>query len=198
MGEKIILGISDLRDESNKDGIRIVVELKRDSFPKEVMNQIFKLTQLQSSFAYNMIALTDRGLQPKLLNLKEILEEFIAHRQEVVTRRTQYELRIAQERAHILEGLKIALDNIDEVIETIKKSKDRQDASLKLQTRFGLSERQTVAILEMQLQRLSGMERKKLEDELAEKLITIADLKDILSKPERIDAIITEIGRAHV
>ena len=192
MGEKIILGISDLRDDSNKDGIRIVVELKRDSFPKEVMNQIFKLTQLQSSFAYNMIALTDRGLQPKLLNLKEILEEFIAHRQEVVTRRTQYELRIAQERAHILEGLKIALDNIDEVIETIKKSKDRQDASLKLQTRFGLSERQTVAILEMQLQRLSGMERKKLEDELAEKLITIADLKDILSKPERIDAIITD------
>ncbi len=139
-----------------------------------------------------MIALTDRGLQPKLFNLKEILEEFIVHRQEVVTRRTKYELRIAEERAHILEGLKIALDNIDEVIETIKKSKDRQDASEKLQTRFKLSERQSVAILEMQLQRLSGMERKKLEDELAEKLLIIADLKDILSKPERVDTIISD------
>lgn len=190
--EKILGGIAEVRDESNKDGIRVVIELKRDSFPKEVLNQLFKLTQLQSSFAYNMIALTDRGLQPKLFNLKEILEEFLAHRQEVVTRRTRYELRIAEERAHILEGLKIALDNIDEVIETIKKSKDRQDASDKLQTRFKLSERQAVAILEMQLQRLSGMERKKLEDELAEKLAIIADLKDILAKPERVDTIISD------
>ena len=190
--EKIINGIAEVRDESNKDGIRIVIELKRDSFPKEVLNQLFKLTGLQSSFAYNMIALTDRGSQPKLFNLKEILEEFIVHRQEVIVRRTTYELRIAEERAHILEGLKIALDHIDEVIETIKKSKDRQDASAKLQERFGLSERQTVAILEMQLQRLSGLERKKIEDELAEKLLTIADLKDILSKPERVDTIVAD------
>ncbi len=199
--EKIVNGIAEVRDESNKDGIRVVLELKRDSFPREVLNQLFKLTGLQSSFAYNMIALTDRGLQPKLFNLKEILEEFIVHRQEVITRRTKYELRIAEERAHILEGLKIALDNIDEVIETIKKSKDRQDASDKLQTKFKLSERQAVAILEMQLQRLSGMERKKLEDELAEKLLVIADLKDILSKPARVDAIIgdelTEINEKY-
>jgi DNA gyrase subunit A len=190
--EKIVNGIAEVRDESNKDGIRVVLELKRDSFPREVLNQLFKLTGLQSSFAYNMIALTDRGLQPKLFNLKEILEEFLVHRQEVIKRRTTYELRIAEERAHILEGLKIALDNIDEVIETIKKSKDRQDASDKLQTKFKLSERQAIAILEMQLQRLSGMERKKLEDELAEKLLTIADLKDILAKPERVDAIISD------
>lgn len=190
--EKIVNGIAEVRDESNKDGIRVVLELKRDSFPREVLNQLFKLTGLQSSFAYNMIALTDRGLQPKLFNLKEILEEFLVHRQEVIKRRTTYDLRIAEERAHILEGLKIALDNIDEVIETIKKSKDRQDASDKLQKKFKLSERQAVAILEMQLQRLSGMERKKLEDELAEKLLLIADLKDILSKPERVDTIISD------
>lgn len=190
--EKIVNGIAEVRDESNKEGIRIVIELKRDSFPREVLNQLFKLTGLQSSFAYNMIALTDRGLQPKLFNLKEILEEFLVHRQEVIKRRTAYELRIAEERAHILEGLKIALDHIDEVIETIKKSKDRQDASDKLQTKFKLSERQAVAILEMQLQRLSGMERKKLEDELAEKLLLIADLKDILAKPARVDAIVSD------
>lgn len=190
--EKIINGIAEVRDESNKEGIRIVIELKRDSFPKEVLNQLFKLTQLQTSFSYNMIALTDRGMQPKLFSLKEILEEFITHRREVVTRRTQYELRIAEERAHILEGYKIALDHIDEVIETIKKSTDRQDASEKLQTRFKLSEKQAVAILEMQLQRLSGLERKKIEDELAEKLLLIADLKDILAKPERVNTIISD------
>lgn len=190
--EKIVNGIAEVRDESNKDGIRVVLELKRDSFPREVLNQLYKLTGLQSSFAYNMIALTDRGLQPKLFNLKEILEEFLTHRKEVITRRTTYDLRIAEERAHILEWLKIALDNIDEVIETIKKSKDRQDASLQLQTRFNLSERQTIAILEMQLQRLSWLERKKLEDELAEKMITIADLRDILARPERIDTIISD------
>jgi DNA gyrase subunit A len=190
--EKIVNGIAEVRDESNKEGIRIVIELKRDSFPREVLNQLFKLTGLQSSFAYNMIALTDRGLQPKLFNLKEILEEFLVHRQEVIKRRTAYELRIAEERAHILEGLKIALDHIDEVIETIKKSKDRQDASDKLQTKFKLSEKQAVAILEMQLQRLSGLERKKIEDELAEKLLLIADLKDILAKPARVDAIVSD------
>jgi DNA gyrase/topoisomerase IV subunit A len=190
--EKIVNGIAEVRDESNKDGIRVVIELKRDSFPREVLNQLFKLTGLQSSFAYNMIALTDRGLQPKLFNLKEILEEFLVHRQEVIKRRTAYELRIAEERAHILEGLKIALDHIDEVIETIKKSKDRQDASDKLQTKFKLSEKQAVAILEMQLQRLSGLERKKIEDELAEKLLLIADLKDILAKPARVDAIVSD------
>ncbi len=189
--EKIIIGIAEVRDESNKEGIRIVIELKRDSFPKEVLNQLFKLTQLQTSFSYNMIALTDRGMQPKLFNLKEILEEFIVHRREVITRRTQYELRIAQERAHILEGYKIALDHIDEVIEVIKKSKDRQDANDKLQTKFKLSEKQAVAILEMQLQRLSGLERKKIEDELVDKLLLITDLTDILAKPERVNGLIS-------
>ena len=153
--DKHIVGISDIRNESNKDSVRVVVELKRDTFPKKILNQLYKMTQLQTSFAFNMIALHERGIQPKLFNLKEILEEFIVHRQEVVTRRTQYELKIAKARAHILEGLKIALDNIDAVIETIKKSKDKDEASKNLQTKFELSELQAQAILEMQLQRLS-------------------------------------------
>ena len=188
--EKIIVGIHDIRDESNKESVRVVVELKKDAFPKKVLNQLFKLTSLQTSFAYNMIALTDGGMQPKLFNLLELLEEFLAHRDDVIVRRTRYELRIAEERAHILEGLKIAIDNIDEVIRTIRESRTKEDAHGALMARFGLSDRQTQAILEMQLQRLAGLERKKIEDELAEKITLIADLKDILARPERVKEII--------
>jgi DNA gyrase subunit A len=190
--EKIIVGISDIRDESVKDSVRVVIELKKDAFPKKILNQLYKLTPLQTSFGYNMIALTDRGMQPKLFNLVEMLEEFIGHRREVVTRRTRYELGIAEARAHILEGLKIALDNIDAVIKTIKGSATKEEAKTNLMTSFGLSEKQADAILEMQLQRLAGLERKKIEDELAEKLLLIADLKDILAKPERVTAIVSD------
>jgi DNA gyrase subunit A len=190
--EKIIVGISDLRDESNSDSVRIVIELKKDAFPKKILNQLYKLTPLQTSFSYNMIALTDRGMQPKLFNLIEILEEFVAHRREVITRRTQYELKIAEARAHILEGLKIALDNIDAVIKTIKASATKDEAKTNLMVQFGLSEKQADAILEMQLQRLAGLERKKIEDELAEKLLLIADLKDILGSPVRVTSIVSD------
>ncbi len=190
--EKIIVGISDIRDESNSESVRVVIELKKDAFPKKILNQLYKLTPLQTSFGYNMIALTDRGMQPKLFNLVEILAEFIGHRREVVTRRTQYELGIAEARAHILEGLKIALDNIDAVIKTIKGSATKDEAKTNLMVQFGLSEKQSEAILEMQLQRLAGLERKKIEDELAEKLLLIADLKDILAKPERVTTIVSD------
>jgi len=188
--DKKIVGISDIRDESNKDGVRVIVELKKDSFPKKVLNQLYKLTQLQTSFGYNMIALGERGIQPKLFNLKEMLLEFIDHRKEVVTRRTQYELKIAAARAHILEGLKKALDNIEEVIKTIRASATRDEARENLISKFDLSKLQADAILEMRLQKLAGLERQKVEDELAEKLLLIADLEDILAKPERIITII--------
>ncbi len=187
---KVIVGIHDIRDESNKESVRIVIELKKDAFPKKILNQLYKLTPLQTSFAFNMIALGDRGRQPRLFNLKELLLEFVEHRREVVERRTRYDLRIAEERAHILEGLKIALDNIDAVIATIRAADTREQAKSDLMAKFGLSERQAQAILEMQLQRLAGLERQKIEDELAEKLALIADLRDILAKPERITTII--------
>lgn len=128
VSEKIIVGVADIRDESNKEGVRVVIELKRDAFPKKILNQLYKLTPLQTSFSYNMIGLTDRGIQPRLFNLKELLEAFIEHRREVITRRTRFELAQAEARAHILEGLKIALDNIDAVIKTIKESKTKEEA----------------------------------------------------------------------
>ncbi len=190
--DKKIVWVSALRDESNKDGIRVIIELKKDAFPKKVLNLIFKLTSLQTSFGYNMIGLGERGRQPKLYNLKELLEEFIVHRQEVVTRRTQYELKKAQARAHILEGLKIALDNIDAVIKTIRASKTKEEAKVALMKEFALSEIQADAILEMRLNKLAWLERQKIEDELKEKHILIADLEDIIAKPERVDAIIFE------
>lgn len=188
--DKVIVGISDIRDESNKDSVRVVIELKRDAFPKKILNQLYKLTPLQSSFAFNMIALHERGMQPKLFNLLEILQEFIVHRREVVVRRTRYELGVAEARAHILEGLKIALDNIDAVIATIKKSESKDAAHDNLMSQFGLSDKQAQAILEMRLQTLSGLERQKIEDELAALVATIADLKDILARSERVDEII--------
>ena len=189
--DKKIIGISDIRDESsNNDGVRVIVELKKDSFPKKVLNQLYKLTQLQTSFGYNMIALGDRGIQPRLYNLKEILGEFIDHRKEVVTRRTQYELKIAEARAHILEGLKKALDHIDEIIKTIRASETKEDAKANLMSKWDFSALQADAILEMRLQKLAGLERQKIEDELKEKLALIADLQDILAKPERVISII--------
>ena len=195
--DKKIVGISDIRDETNKDAVRVIVELKKDAFPKKILNQLYKLTPLQTSFGYNMIALWEWGIQPRIFNLKEILLEFIGHRKDVVTRRTQYELKIAEARAHILEWLKVALDHIDEVIKTIRASETKEEAKNNLMTRFDLSGLQSDAILEMRLQKLAGLERQKVEDELAEKLALIADLKDILAKPERIITIInSEIENA--
>lgn len=189
--DKKIVGISDIRDESSKDGIRIVVELKKDSFPKKILNQLYKFTQMQTNFNMNMIALVD-GLQPRLLNLKQVLEFFIIHRQEVVTKRLQYELKIAKARAHILEGLKIALDNIDSVIETIRKSNTKEDAHNSLMKKFKLSEKQATAILEMKLQTLAGLERQKIEDEYKEKIALINKLEIILDDPQKILNIIKE------
>lgn len=187
--DKKIVGVSDVRDESNREGIRVVIELKKDAYPKKILNQLFKLTPMQQSFNYNMIALVE-GLQPKLLDLKQILAYFIAHRQEVVTNRTRFELRMAQERAHILEGLKIALDNIDEVVNTIRKSADKDEAHKALMTKFKLTDIQAKAILEMKLQTLAGLERKKIEDELAEKMALIKELEAILKDPKKILSII--------
>lgn len=190
--DKKIVWISDIRDESNKDSVRIIIELKKDSFPKKILNQIYKLTPLQTSFGFNMIWLWESGRQPRLFNLKEILVEFINHRKDVVTRRTRYELSLAEARAHILEWLKKALDHIDEIIKTIKASDTKEMARENLMKKFDLSDKQAEAILEMKLQKLAWLERKKIEDELAEKLLLIEDLKDILSKPERVVSIITE------
>ena len=189
--DKKIIGISDIRDESSKDGIRIVVELKRESFPKKILNQLYKFTLMQTNFNMNMIALVD-GIQPRLLNLKQVLEFFIEHRKEVVTRRTQYELNVAQARAHILEGLKIAIDNIDKVIATIRKSKDKEIAHAALIKSFKLSDKQATAILEMRLQTLAGMERKKIEDEFKEKMLLITELEGILKSQKRIMGIIVD------
>ncbi|MDD3793414.1 MAG: DNA gyrase subunit A [Candidatus Gracilibacteria bacterium] len=188
--DKKVVGISDLRDESNKDSVRIIIEIKKDAFPKKILNQLYKLTPLQTSFGFNMISLGERGRQPRLYNLKDFLVAFIEHRKEVVTRRTIYELKIAEARAHILEGLKIALDNIDEVIKTIRAAYD--DAEVQLMNRFNLSKIQAEAIVEMKLRRLQGLEKEKIENELAEKLALIMDLNDILIKPERIVSIILE------
>jgi DNA gyrase subunit A len=189
--DKKIIGISDIRDESSKDGIRVVIELKKDSFPKKILNQLYKFTLMQTNFNMNMIALVD-GIQPRLLNLKQVLEFFIEHRKEVVTRRTQYELKVAKARAHILEGLKIAIDNIDKVIDTIRKSADKEVAHTALIKKFKLSEKQATAILEMRLQSLAGLERKKIEDEHKEKLKIIAELEAILKSQNKIMDIIKE------
>ena len=187
--EKKIVGISDLRDESARGVVRIVVDLKKDAYPKKLLNQLYKLTPLQTSFHYNMMALID-GIQPRVLGLQDIIQEHIKHRQVVVRRRTEYELRKAKERAHILEGLKIALDHIDEVIKTIRESETTEDAQVNLIAKFGLSEIQAQAILAMQLRRLAGLERKKIEDELAELLKTIARLEEVLADEKEILKII--------
>lgn len=187
--DKKIDGIKNLRDESDKDGVRIVVELKKDALPNKVLNQLFKHTQLQDTFHLNMLALVD-GIEPRVLNLKMILEYFIAHRREVVTRRTRFELNKAKDRAHILEGLKIALDHIDAIIKTIKQSDTKEEAHGQLVKKFKLSDRQATAILEMRLQQLAGLERKKIEDELKEKIKLIVELEAILKSPKKIDGLI--------
>lgn len=187
--DKKIIGITDVRDESNREGIRVVIELKKDAYPKKILNQLFKMTPMQSTFNLNMIALVE-GLQPRLLDLKQILEYFILHRQEVITNRTKFELRIAKERLHILEGYKIALDNIDAIIETIRKSATKEDAHVALMKKFKLSDLQTKAILEMKLQTLAGLERQKIEDEYKEKLALIEELEAILADTKKIRKII--------
>jgi DNA gyrase subunit A len=181
--------ISDLRDESARGKVRVVIELKKDSYPKKVLNQLFKLTALQTSFHFNMLALID-GIQPRVLGLHDILSEFLKHRQSVVRRRTEYELRKAKERAHILEGYKIALDHIDEVIKTIRASKTSEEAEAALVTKFKLSEIQAKAILAMQLRRLTGLEREAIENELNELLALIGKLEAILADEKEILKII--------
>ena len=189
--EKTIDQIADLRDESDRDGIRVVIELRRDAIPQIVLNQLFKHTQMQSTFGVIMLALIQvpdvggKRLVPRIMNLKEIIQQFIDHRHEVVVRRAEYELNQALEREHILEGLKIAVDNIDEVVKLIRESPDTDTAGARLQERFALSERQSKAILDMRLARLTGLETEKLELELTEVRATIADLRDILASRER-------------
>lgn len=182
--DKKVEGIRDIRDESNKDGIRIVIETKRDASPEVVLNQLFKFTDLQVYAHFNLVALTQDGRQPKVLNLKEILFEFIDHRFQVVTRRTQFELNKAEAELHILDGLKIALDNIDKVIQLIRASYDKEEASQKLMAEFNLSEKQTEAILQMRLQTLTNLDKNKIEDERQAKIDLIASLKEILENPE--------------
>jgi DNA gyrase subunit A len=189
--DKKITGISDLRDETARGHVRIVIDLKKDAYPKKLLNQLYKLTPLQSAFHFNMMALID-GIQPRVLGLQDILSEHIKHRRIVVRRRTEYELRKAKERAHILEGLKIALDNIDEVIATIRASQSTDEASVNLQKKFGLSEIQSRAILAMQLRTLTGLERAKIEEELAGLLKLIGELEAILADEQKILKIIRD------
>ncbi len=187
---KRITDVSDIRDESDRTGMRIVVEVKRDGSPHTVMQQLFKHTALQTSFSANMLALVDG--QPQTLGLKRMLEHYISYRREVIRRRTQFDLARAQERAHILEGLKIALDNLDEVIKTIRASADGDAARTALVSRFKLSEAQANAILEMQLRRLAALERKKIEDEYEQVIRLIAELEDLLGNPRKILVAIRE------
>jgi DNA gyrase subunit A len=186
--EKKIEGISDLRDESDRHGIRVVIELKRDAKPKALLNNLYKHTALQTTFPANFVALVDGT--PQTLGLKQILSEYVKHRQLVVTRRTQFELRQAKARAHILEGLKIALDHLDAVIKTIRESADSDIAKKKLMERFGLSEIQATAILDMQLRRLAALERQKIEDEYKAIMELVNHLEDLLAHPEKILTVI--------
>jgi DNA gyrase subunit A len=199
--DKKLEGISDLRNESDREGLRIVVELKRDAIPRVVLNQLYKHTQMQSTFGVIMLALVPDAatgrLVPKVMPLKAVLEHYIAHRHDVIVRRAQFELDKAQEREHILEGLKIAVDNIDEVIKVIRAAEDTPSASAQLQKRFELSERQAEAILNMRLAKLTGLEIEKLEEELAEVRATIKELKALLdSKPKRMALMREELTQA--
>ncbi|HEX9007632.1 MAG TPA: DNA gyrase subunit A [Patescibacteria group bacterium] len=189
--KKKIEGISDLRDESDRKGMTVAVDLKKDAKPKNVLNNLYKYTELQTSFPANIVALTSDGT-PHLLNLKQILIEYVCHRQSVVVRRSQFELISAKDRAHILEGLLIALKNIDDVIETIKKSPDTDTARVNLMTKFGLTEIQATAILDMQLRRLAALERQKIEEEYRQLMATIDRLVAILKDPEKVLGIIVE------
>ena len=190
VSDKRLDGISDLRDESDRDGMRVVIEIKKNDVPEVVLNRLFAMTQMETSFGVNNVALIHG--QPRLLSTREMLVAFLDFRREVIIRRTRYELRKAQERAHILEGLVKALDHLDEVIALIRAARDPDIARVELCTRFGFSEIQAQAILEMRLQRLTGLERDKIVAEYNEILLKIADLKDILARPERVSAIISE------
>ena len=183
-------GISDLRDESDRDGMRIVIELKRDAQPRVVLNQLFKHTQMQTTFGANMLALV--GNRPLTLTLKDMIAHYIAHRRDVVVRRTKFDLAEAEKRAHILEGLKIALDHIDEIVKLIRAASDTETARQGLMSTFGLSEIQANAILEMRLSRLTGLERKKVEDEYLEVIQLIESLKAILASPAKVLQIIKD------
>lgn len=189
--EKKIEGIKDLRDESNKDGVRIVVDLKKDAYPKKVLNKLFQMTELQTTFHVNMLALVD-GIQPRVLTIKNVLEEFIKHRQVIIRRRTEFDLNKAKERAHILEGLSMALDKIDLIIKTIRASKDKEEAKANLMDKFKFTDKQAAAILEMKLQQLANLERQKIEDELKEKKALIKELESILASKSRIMKIIAD------
>jgi DNA gyrase subunit A len=189
--DKKLTGISDLRDETARGEVRIVIDLKKDAYPKKLLNQLYKLTPLQQSFHFNMMALID-GIQPRVLGLQDILSEHLKHRTIVVRRRTEFELRKAKERAHILEGLKTALDHIDEVIATIRASDTTEDAAANLIKKFKLTEIQAKAILAMQLRTLAGLERQKIEDELAELMKLITQLEGILADEAKIRKIIKD------
>jgi DNA gyrase subunit A len=188
---KKIVGVSDIRDESSQGSVRIVIDLKKDAYPKKILNQLYKLSPLQSSFHFNMLALID-GIQPRVLGLEDILREFIKHRQTVVRRRTEFELRKAEARAHVLEGLTTALDHIDAVIKTIRASKTTDEAQINLIKQFKLSEIQAKAILAMQLRALAGLERQKVQDELKELKTIIANLKAVLGDEKKILKIIKD------
>ena len=186
--DKRIEGITDLRDESSREGMRIVIDVRRDVSASVILNNLYKMTALQSSFGFNMLAI-EKGV-PKILSLKRILENYIEHQQEVVTRRTQFDKNKAEARAHILEGLRIALDHIDEIIALIRASNSDDEAKNTMMERFSLSDRQAQAILDMRLRRLTGLERDKIENEYQSLLELIADLKDILANPQRVLEII--------
>lgn len=188
--DKLIEGITDLRDESNRDGIRVVIELRRDVQSEVILNQLYRMTALQTTFGVNMLALVDNA--PKQLSIKEVLNHYIDHQVDVVVRRTNYDLNRAKDRAHILEGLRIALDFIDEVIAIIRSSKDDSSAMFSLIERFGLTEIQAKAILDMRLRRLTGLERSKIEEEYAQLMSAIADFEDILANHWRIMSIIKD------
>ncbi len=185
---KLVEGITDLRDESDRDGVRIVIELSRSASPEIVINNLFKNTQLESTFSMNLLALVHG--EPKVLNLKEMIHYYYLHQVEVTYRKTKFELKKAEIRAHLLEGFKIALDNIDKVIETIKAATTQEDAHQKISSLFNLSDKQAKAILDMQFKRLTGLEREKIENELDDLLILINELQEILASEEKIDQII--------
>ena len=188
--EKRIDGITAVRDESNREGVRFVIEVRRDASANVILNNLFKMTQMQTSFGFNMLAIQN-GV-PKILSLRQILDAYIEHQKEVVTRRTQFDKEKAEARAHILEGLLVALDHIDEVIRIIRASETDEEAQAELMSKFKLSERQSQAILDMRLRRLTGLERDKIQSEYDELIALIADLADILAKPERVAQIIKE------
>ncbi|GFH42717.1 DNA gyrase subunit A [Lactococcus hodotermopsidis] len=188
--EKRIEGITAVRDESNRDGVRFVIEVRRDASANVILNNLYKLTSVQTNFSFNMLAIVNG--EPKILSIKQILTHYIAHQKEVITRRTQFDKEKAEARAHILEGLLIALDNIDEIIKIIRGSETDAIAQAELMSRFELSERQSQAILDMRLRRLTGLEREKIQKEYDDLMALIADLIDILAKPERVIAIIKE------